>query len=228
MDDGSRATTSNWTPFNFSRSIIIRKLTSTYFAMGNVHYSVKELRHRAAFQTEQSAIPKSSLICSPIFRLIKTGDNIYQWTTRKRDRLKLPSRFGGTLSISRHENGQAPLQPKVLRSLSTITDLERMANAQSSSRNSIWNLIINSQVAQITINKPNQQHRCQAQGNAKVQNVQLRDNRWLNPQFSVTAGQSTMALTPMSVVVEQQSYKRSGQPHCPAGVSPMMKIVSLC
>jgi hypothetical protein len=72
----------------------------------------------------------------------------------------------------------------------------------------------------------NQQHRSQAQGNAKVQNVQIMDSKWGNPQLSVTAGQSTMTLTPMWVAVEQQSYGTSGQPNWPAGVSPMMKKLS--
>ena len=63
------------------------------FAMGNVQYSVKESRQRAFLQTEQSATLKSSLICSPILRLLSTGDNIYQWTTKQRDRTELPSFF---------------------------------------------------------------------------------------------------------------------------------------
>ena len=195
--------------------------------MGNVQYSVKELRQRVVFQTKQSATPKP-LICSSIPRLIRTGDNIYQWTTKQRDSLKLPSRSGGSLSTSRHVNGQALLQPRVPRFSSTSTDLERMANAQSSSRNSIWDLISHSQVAQITMDKLNEQHRCQAQGNANVQNVQLVDNRWENPQLSAAAGQSTMVLTPILVAVEQQSYGPSGQTNWTAGVSPMMKKVLVC
>ena len=111
------------------------------------------------------------------------------------------------------------------------------------------------------MDKLNEQHRCQAQGNANVQNVQLVDNRWENPQLSAAAGQSTMALTPMLVAVEQQSltdnrwvrsqltaaagqstmaltpmlvageqqsYGTSGQTNWTAGVSPMMKKVSVC
>jgi hypothetical protein len=58
------------------------------FATSNVQYSVKELRQRVVFRTEQSASPESLLIFSPILRLIRTGDNIYQWTTKPRDRLK--------------------------------------------------------------------------------------------------------------------------------------------
>ena len=91
----------------------------TKFAMGNVQYSVKELRQRVVFQTMQSATPKPSLICSPIPRLIRAGDNIYQWTTKQSDRLKLPSRSGGSLSTSWHVDGQAPLQPRVPRFSST-------------------------------------------------------------------------------------------------------------
>jgi hypothetical protein len=78
------------------------------------------------------------------------------------------------------------------------------------------------------MNKLNEQHRCQAQGNAKVQNVQLVDNRWENPQLSTAAGHSTMALTTMLVTVEQHSYGTSGQTNWTAGVSPMIKKVSVC
>jgi hypothetical protein len=56
------------------------------FAMDNVQHSVREGRQQEFFQTDQSAIIKSSLIGSPILRLLSTGNNIYQLTTKQRDR----------------------------------------------------------------------------------------------------------------------------------------------
>jgi hypothetical protein len=40
-----------------------------------------------------------------------------------------------------------------------------------------------------------------------VQNGQLMDSRWVNPQLSVTAEQSTMALSPMVVTEEYRLDK---------------------
>ena len=147
------------------------------FEMSNVQHSVRERRQREFLQTDQSATLKFSLIGSPILRLFNTGNNIYQWTTKQRDRSEeywldkewvFPQLFATT--------GQSTMA------------LTPMLVA--------------------------------------VEQISLTDNRWVRPQLTAAAGQSTMALTPMLVAVEQQSYGTSGQPNWPAGVSPMMKTVS--
>ena len=56
------------------------------FETSNVQHSVRERRQREFLQTDQSATLKFSLIGSPILRLFNTGNNIYQWTTKQRDR----------------------------------------------------------------------------------------------------------------------------------------------
>ena len=48
------------------------------FAIYNVQHSVREWRLQEFLQTDQSATLKSSLIGSPILRLLSTGNNIYQ------------------------------------------------------------------------------------------------------------------------------------------------------